>query len=60
MAPLGEGYRPAAKCDHPEGLGYMKEDLHRSRLGTAKVEWVLLSMESEQPDGQGYREPSPD
>ena len=48
--PPGEGYHPAAKYDHPEGLSCTSEDSFHSRLGTAMVEWVLPSMKSARPD----------
>ena len=57
---FGGGYHPVAKCGHPEDLSCTEEDSSHSRLGTAKVEWVLPSRKSVQPDGLGCREPSPD
>ena len=59
-APLGEGRHQDARCGYPVDLGCTREDSPHSRLGTAKVRWVLPSRKSAQPDGQDCREPSPD
>ena len=59
-APLGEGHHPAERYDHPEDPNCTEEDFHRSRLGTAKVEWVLPSKKSGRCDGWHCQEPSPD
>ena len=48
-APPGEGYHPVKKCGHPADPDYTSEDSHHSRLGTAKVEWVLPSRKSAPP-----------
>ena len=61
------GNRDAEGEPHPdetygqaEGLMNIEEDSCHSRLGTAKVEWVLPSDLSTQRDGQCCWEPSPD
>ena len=59
-APPGEGYHPVAKYGYQEDPGYTSEDSRHSRLGIAKVVWVLPSRKSAQPDGWCCREPLPD
>ena len=60
MAPPGEGYHPAATYGPEEDPANKWEDFLHSRLGIAKVEWVLPSTKSGQPDEQCCQEPSPD
>ena len=59
-APLAEGYHPVERYGHPEDPCCTEEDFRRSRLGIAKVERVLPSRKSVQPDGPCCWEPSPD
>ena len=51
MVLLGEGSHRFTTYGLPASHGCTEEDLHHSRLGTAKVEWVLPSRKSVQPDG---------
>ena len=51
---------PDEMYDQEEGRVYTMEDSGRSRLGTAKVKWVLPSETSTQWDGRCCWEPSLD
>ena len=56
-----EGVSPQdEKYDLEEDPASILEDSPHSRLGTAKVEWVLPSTQSIWQDGQHYQEPSLD
>ena len=57
--PPGEGFHRVERCGHPATLDCTSEDSLRSRLGTAKVEWVLPSNQSTQQDGRCCQGPSP-
>ena len=55
-----EAYHLAERYGHLANPNCTLEDSHHSRLGTAKVEWVLPSKKSGQRDVPCYWEPSPD
>ena len=59
-APLGEGSHQDKMYGPEEDLACNAVDSPHSRLGTAKVKWVLTSTKSAQPNGLCCREPSPD